>query len=195
MSDNPLFEGDIAADSIWLKGPPININRQHDLDKLPLLKLALENLRRKLASNVAYIVDDHGMIPIKLRRARHSKFKDSIFSFDYAMDDSKQSAQLEDVENGLYDAQPFFSKTHPTHSLNVEELEAFTGPQQDYYWFDDQIEQLTNYYFQLAVMENSDVVAYLESIDAQWSYERRWDRLLLVIPDSKLALYLKLTYG
>lgn len=186
------FERDYFAHNQFV---PLSIFDPQTMAEMPLLRLGVEDYRRQIEDVTRAKVLCHGPIPIKLRHYKANRFSDHAFEFFAEWPEGPQSTALEQIEDDVFEYPPFYAHTHQAFSQNVDELESLIGKQDDFAWINEQLDNLHRYNFLRFMLDNSNVVEYLKTINAQWSYLRNYDRPLLILPDDKLAVYLKLTYS
>lgn len=179
------------------------------LGKLPQLRARLEVNSQEIRQQIKQAVDNHGPLQIKLRHRKDNRFNDVMFDWVYVARNDQEEAEVSEAEEMVW-WNPDYSRAYNS-PMDKEELVAAIGPYEEiheagigysghpytretYEWVNEQLRDYIRYQFNHAVLERSEPIADLRSMGAEWSYYRNNDDPLLVVPDKKVATFLKLKY-
>lgn len=176
--------------------------------KLPKLKMRLEQVTRDITEEANAIRFIHGPFEIKLDYRRDNRFTDMMFDWVYVARSKAEEEAIDHLECMISDGGLEFDPSH-IWSPSISELTAAIGEhiqfdhkggphsnakRSTYHDLTNQLWDYTRYHCYREILENSEPVAELKGLGAIYSFERRLDDPLLVVPDTKIGLMLKLKY-
>lgn len=178
--------------------------------KLPLMRLQLETHANDIRAEVTRLAKLNGPFQLKLQHHRDNRFSDVMFNWVVVSRSPQETDDYEEIEDMIFWT-PEYTRGEMSPALKAE-LDAAIGPHRDVehvgvntsmgMWFTtdsyhdiaDLLRDYMRYRFHLAILDNSEPVEELRQIGADWLYEPRLDNPLLVVPDTKIGLMLKLKY-
>jgi hypothetical protein len=159
-----------------------------------------KHVRDKLGSiRAAYgaWVAINGPIPLKLKLARKWRFKEPLFGFRHDVQPGLAADGLDEIELQHNDYTMFLSVYNMEQDdlIAIESIGMSRHDMDPINYLTDRMEQYENYILQRELFEHSNVRETLRANQTEFSYEQLWHTCNIVVPDTKAATYLKLTYG
>lgn len=150
----------------------------------------------ELRDQFAQYVGLYGLIPYSLRQVHNSRFRDPTFYASHNLPLGIAWHHLESIDLTFTDWDKSLSLVNPSQvELDTAKLLGIDPwePARVSY-LNELLANYSIYCIQRAALDNSDAVAMLKSKGWDWQYEQRDEQCLLVIPDTKAAIYMKMAF-